>query len=161
MKNIIFRDVDIKDREFILKAHEEINNLSGINNNSFKDRIDKDLFEEKFCKSIIAEIDDNIIWMILYCYIYWANFWRWIYISQAYVKEEYRWQWIYKQLIEELKRVVREKHFNFKEYEIPFVESIEFIDELPRTEADKIDYNLLEEMAENGEKNKTYRKTKQ
>ena len=52
MKNITFRDADIKDKEFILKAHEEINNLSGINNNSFKERIDKDLFDEKICKSI-------------------------------------------------------------------------------------------------------------
>ena len=53
MNNIIFRDVDIKDKEFILKAHEEINNLSGLNNDDFKERIDKDLFEEKNCKSII------------------------------------------------------------------------------------------------------------
>ena len=102
MNNIIFRDVNIKDKEFILKAHEEINNLSGINNDSFKERIDKDLFEEKFCKSIVAEIDGNIVWMILYCYIYWVNCGKWIYISQAYVKKEYRWKWIYKQLIKEL-----------------------------------------------------------
>lgn len=111
MKNITFRDVDIKDKEFILEAHEEINNLSGINNDSFKERIDKDLFEEKFCKSIVAEIDGNIVWMILYCYIYWVNFWRWIYISQVYVKKEYRGQWIYKQLIEELKN--KENWCNF------------------------------------------------
>lgn len=111
MKNITFRDADIKDKEFILKAHEEINNLSGINNNSFKERIDKDLFDEKICKSIIAEIDGNIVWMILYCDIYWANYWKWIYISQAYVKKEYRGQWIYKQLIKELEH--KESWCNF------------------------------------------------
>lgn len=63
-------------------------------------------------------------------------------------------------IIDELKRIVKEKKFNFKEYEIPFVDSIEFVDDLPRTEADKVDYNLLEEMAENKEQEKVYRKTK-
>ncbi len=61
-------------------------------------------------------------------------------------------------IIQELKRIVKEKKFNFKEYEVPFIDSIEFIDELPRTEADKIDYNLLEQKAE--QNSKEYKKTK-
>jgi len=116
MKNgewvIIFREVELKDKEFILKAHEEINNLSSITNNSFERRIDKDLFEDKIFKSIIAEIDDNIVWMLLYSYIYRANHGKWIYLSQAYVKYEYRGQGIYKQLIKKLET---------KEYECNFI----------------------------------------
>lgn len=58
----------------------------------------------------------------------------------------------------ELLRIVKDKQFNFKEYEIPFTESIEFIDEIPKTEADKIDYNLLESMAEKCQSKKLEKK---
>jgi len=111
LNEIIFREAKTTDKEFILNANEEINILSGINNNSFKERIDKDLFEDKICKSIIAEIDDNIVWMILYSYNYRANIGKWIYISQAYVKSNYRWQGIYKSLINELKKLEPECKF--------------------------------------------------
>ena len=108
---IKFREAKTTDKEFILNANEEINNLSGINNNSFKERIDKDLFEDKICKSIIAEFNNNVVWIVLYSYNYRANLWKWIYISQAYVKNEYRWQGIYKSLINELKKIEPECKF--------------------------------------------------
>ncbi len=108
---IKFREAKAKDKEFILNANEEINILSGINNHTFKERIDKDLFEDKICKSIIAEIDDNVVWMVLYSYNYWANLGKWVYISQAYVKNEYRGQDIYKSLINELKKIEPECKF--------------------------------------------------
>lgn len=114
MKNkewIIFREAEFKDREFILMAHEEINAISGLNDTSFQKRIDKDLFEDKVFKSIIAEIDGNIAWMILYSYIYWANCGKWIYLSQAYVKSEYRNQGIYKKLLKKLE--IKECECNF------------------------------------------------
>ena len=108
---IKFREAKTTDKEFILNANEEINNLSGINNNSFKERIDKDLFEDKICKSIIAEFNNNVVWIVLYSYNYRANLWKWIYISQAYVKNEYRGQGIYKSLINELKKIEPECKF--------------------------------------------------
>ena len=111
LNEIKFREAKTTDKEFILKANEEINFLSGINNDSFKERIDKDLFEYKICKSIIAEIDDNTVWIILYSYNYRANIWKWIYISQAYVKNEYRGQGIYKSLVNELKKIEPECKF--------------------------------------------------
>ena len=52
-----FREVKKEDREFILKANREINELSGLNDSTLEKRIDKDLFEDKSCKLIIAEID--------------------------------------------------------------------------------------------------------
>ena len=49
--------------------------------------------------------------MILYSYVYWANCGKGIYLSQAYVKNEYRGQGIYKQLLKELE--TREDECNF------------------------------------------------
>jgi hypothetical protein len=61
LNELKFREAKANDKEFILTANKEINILSGINNESFKERIDKDLFEDKICKTIIAEIDDKIV----------------------------------------------------------------------------------------------------
>ena len=101
---IIFREAELKDKNFIINANKEISILSGLNISDFEKRIDKDLFEDRVCKSIIAEIGGVIVGLILYSYIYWVDCGKGIYLSQAYVKKEYRWQWIYKQLLKELIR---------------------------------------------------------
>ena len=106
-----FRDAELEDKEFILNANKEINILSGLNDSTLESRIDKDMFEDKTCKSIIAEIDGKVVGMVLYSYVYWANCGKGIYLSQAYVKSEYRGQGIYKQLLKELERI--EKDCNF------------------------------------------------
>ena len=108
---MIFRNAELKDKEFILNANKEINILSGLNDSTFEKRIDKDLFEDKICKSIIAEIDGKTAGMILYSYVYWANCGKGIYLSQAYVKSEYRGQGIYKRLIKELEKIEDECNF--------------------------------------------------
>lgn len=109
--NINFRNAELKDKEFILNANKEINVLSGLNDSTFDNNIDKDLFENNICKVIIAEIDNNIAGFVLYSYIYWANCGKGIYLSQAYVKSEYRKQGILKMLLQELES--REKECNF------------------------------------------------
>ena len=106
-----FRKAELKDKDFILNANKEINDLSGLTDSSFERRIDKDLFEDEIFKSIIAEIDGNIAGMILYSYVYWANCGKGIYLSQAYVKDEYRGQGVYKALLKELEQ--RETSCNF------------------------------------------------
>ena len=106
-----FREANKSDKEFILNANKEINLLSGLNDSTFEKRIDKDLFEDKICKSIIAENDGEVVGMILYSYIYWANCGQGIYLSQAYVKKEYRGNGIYKQLLKELEN--KESNTNF------------------------------------------------
>lgn len=100
--DINFRNAKLEDKEFILNANREINILSGLNDSTLDNNIDKDLFEDKICKVIIAEIDNNIAGFILYSYIYWANCGKGIYLSQAYVKSEYRKQGILKRLLQEL-----------------------------------------------------------
>ena len=106
-----FREAEIKDKEFILNANREINILSGLNDSIFERRIDKDLFRDKICKSIIAEVDGKITGVILYSYVYWANCGKGIYLSQAYVKNGYRGKGIYKQLLMELEKKERECAF--------------------------------------------------
>lgn len=109
--NISFRNAKIEDKDFILNANKEINILSGLNDSTLDNNIDKDLFEDKICKVIIAEINNNVAGFILYSYIYWANRGKGIYLSQAYVKNEYRKQGILKMLLNELEE--REKDCNF------------------------------------------------
>ena len=108
---INFRKAELKDKEFILNANKEINVLSGLNDSTFDNNIDKDLFEDNVCKVIIAEVDNNVAGFVLYSYIYWANCGKGIYLSQAYVKSEYRKQGILKMLLQELES--REKECNF------------------------------------------------
>ena len=109
--NINFREVKIKDREFILNANKEINILSGLNDSTFDNNIDKDLFENKICKVIIAEENSNSIGFVLYSYIYWANCGKGIYLSQVYVKKEYRNKGIFKMLLHELETKEKECRF--------------------------------------------------
>lgn len=108
---MIFREAELKDKEFILNANREINVLSGLNDSTFEKRIDKDLFENKLCKSIVAEIDGEIVGFVLYSYVYWANCGKGIYLSQAYVKSDFRGQGIYKRLLAELE--IKESECNF------------------------------------------------
>ncbi len=108
---MIFRKAELKDREFILNVNEEINLLSGLNDSTFEARIDKDLFEDKICKSIIAEIDGKIVGMILYSYAYWANCGKGIYLSQAYVRSEFRGKGLFKTLLKELEKIEKECNF--------------------------------------------------
>ena len=86
---IHFREIERKDKEFILNANKEINLLAGLFDSTFEHNIDKDLFEDKICKVIIAEDDCFAIGFVLYSYIYWANCGKGIYLSQVYVKKEY------------------------------------------------------------------------
>lgn len=109
--NINFREVELKDKEFILNANKEINILLGLNDSTFDNNIDKDLFEDKICKVIIAEENSNTIGFVLYSYIYWANCGKGIYLSQVYVKEEYRKKGVFKMLLNELE--LREKECKF------------------------------------------------
>lgn len=109
--HVSFREVELKDKEFILNANKEINILSGLNDSTFDNNIDKDLFRDKVCKVIVAEVDNNVAGFVLYSYIYWANCGKGIYLSQAYVKQEYRKQGILKMLLKELES--REKECKF------------------------------------------------
>lgn len=109
--NINFREAVLEDKEFILNANKEINILSGLNDSTFDNNIDNDLFGDKICKVIIAEENGNTIGFVLYSYIYWANCGKGIYLSQVYVKEEYRNKGVFKMLLNELEAKEKECRF--------------------------------------------------
>lgn len=79
--NIHFKDAELKDKDFILNANKEINELSGLKDSTFDSRIEEDVFKNKICKTIIAEDEDNIVGFVLYSYVYWANCGKGIYLS--------------------------------------------------------------------------------
>lgn len=110
-KHIRFRNAKIEDREFILNANREINVLSGLDDSTFENNIDKDLFEDKVCKAIVVEVEESVAGFVLYSYVYWANCGKGIYLSQAYIKKEYRKQGLLRQLLDELEK--EESNCNF------------------------------------------------
>ena len=64
--DIHFRNVKLEDKDFILKANREINVLSGLNDSTLDNNIDKDLFKDKLCKCISAEENTEAIGFVLY-----------------------------------------------------------------------------------------------
>lgn len=109
--NYIFREASKSDKEFLLNANKEINVLSGLDDSTFEKNIDKDLFENKICKSLIVEENGTILGFLLYSYVYWANCGRGIYLSNAYVDKEYRNKGIFKMLLLELEKIETSSNF--------------------------------------------------
>lgn len=68
----LFRQANKNDREYLLNANKEINILSGLDDSTFEKNIDKDLFEDKICKSLIIEENGVILGFLLYSYVYWT-----------------------------------------------------------------------------------------
>lgn len=100
----IFREAIKSDKAFLLNANKEINGLSGLDDSTFEKNIDKDLFEDRICKSLIVEENGVILGFLLYSYVYWANCGKGIYLSNAYVNKEYRNKGLFKMLLSELEK---------------------------------------------------------
>ena len=65
----IFREAIKSDKAFLLNANKEINGLSGLDDSTFEKNIDKDLFEDRICKSLIVEENGVILGFLLYSYL--------------------------------------------------------------------------------------------
>ena len=107
----IFREANKDDKEYLLNANREINILSGLDDSTFEKNIDKDLFEDRICKSLIIEKNGIILGFLLYSYVYWANCGKGIYLSNAYVDKEYRNKGIFKMLLTELEKIETTSNF--------------------------------------------------
>lgn len=101
MKNIEVIYATKKHKDFIIQANKIINNVNETDaTNNLKENIDTDLFgENSLFKCLIAEIENDPIGMILYSYFYWVNDGQVLWISQMYIKEEYRKQGVFFKLI--------------------------------------------------------------
>ena len=107
----IFREANKDDKEYLLNANREINILSGLDDSTFEKNIDKDLFEDKICKSLIIEESGTILGFLLYSYVYWANCGKGIYLSNAYVDKKHRNKGIFKMLLTELEKIETTSNF--------------------------------------------------
>lgn len=74
--NINFREVERKDKEFILNANNEINILSGLNDSKFENNIDNDLYKDKICKVIILPKKIIILLALFYIHIFIGKLWK-------------------------------------------------------------------------------------
>ena len=99
-----------KHKEFIINANNVINNINGTEIISrLAQNIDNHLFTEKpLFKCLIAEIDDIPIGVILYSYFYWANDGQVLWVSQMYIKEEYRKYGVFFKIIDKLRKENKE-----------------------------------------------------
>lgn len=106
-----FREARENDKDYLLNANKEINILSGLDDSTFEKNIDRDLFEDKICKSLIVEENGIILGFLLYSYVYWTNCGKGIYLSNAYVDKEYRNKGIFKMLLLELEKIETSSNF--------------------------------------------------
>lgn len=107
----VFREASENDKEYLLNANKEINILSGLDDSTFEMNMDKDLFEEKICKSLIVEENGVILGFLLYSYVYWTNCGKGIYLSNAYVDKEHRNKGIFKMLLSKLEEIETSSNF--------------------------------------------------
>ena len=92
-------------RDFLIEANkiiDEVNNMEQYT--EFEKYIDSDYYcsNPKF-ECLVAEVDGKPIGMILYSYFYWASDGQVLWISQMYIKEEYRKYGIFFKLIKKLR----------------------------------------------------------
>lgn len=106
-----FRTANKNDKGFLLNANKEINILSGLDDSTFGENIDRDLFDNNICKSLVIEENGILLGFILYSYVYWVNCGKGIYLSNAYVVKEYRNKGIFKLLLAELEKIEDDANF--------------------------------------------------
>ncbi len=89
-----------EDIDFILKANREIDKASNISTSLLKQNIWCDFGEgaNRFV-CLLAKIEGKYAGMIMFSRVYWADRGEGIYVSQAYVVEEFRKNGVLKKLI--------------------------------------------------------------
>lgn len=106
MNNIKVIYADKSHKDFIIYANKVINN---VNNTEDTNNLELNLDTDYYCENpkfqcLVAEVDNKPVGMILYSYFYWANDGQVLWISQMFVKPEYRKYGIFFKLIEKLKK---------------------------------------------------------
>ncbi len=95
------RKAVLADKDFVVSANNNVNNLSGISSISKLDEnFEKDILSENpkaYC--YIVEQSNRQIGMFLYAYTYWANKGQGVYLSNVYVAPENRKQGVLKNIL--------------------------------------------------------------
>jgi len=109
MTNIIIRNYKEKDLEGILNLIKELasfENYEHLVTNSVKQmKEEKNTFE-----CLVAENEKwEIIWIAIYFFVYFSWVWKSLYVDDIVVKEEYRWQKIWTNLVNEIFKIAKEE----------------------------------------------------
>ncbi len=87
------------DKDFVILANHEIDDVSSIKVSKLKQNIDKDIFENHKAVCLIAKVDGTNVGMVLFSKVYWADRGEGIYVSQGYVDKNFRKCGIFKSLL--------------------------------------------------------------
>lgn len=96
---IEIKEAQVEDADFIVYANKMIDKASFIANSKLKENIYNDLFFEKKAECLIVKVDGKSAGMILFSKVYWADRGEGIYVSQAFVEEEFRNKGLFKMLL--------------------------------------------------------------
>lgn len=102
---MIIRNARIKDKDFIVKANHEVDEISGTHEES---KLEQNYLDDLFCPQpkfscIVVENNNEPVAYMLYSHVYWANTGYGLYLSNAYVSPTYRNQGILKMMLEFIK----------------------------------------------------------
>ena len=101
------RNATIDDKDFVISSNDYVNQVSGIKTKSqLSINFEKDILSDKpkaFC--LIVEENKEQIAFCLYSYVYWANKGQGVYLSNVFVKPEYRKKGILKEILSHIKNL--------------------------------------------------------
>lgn len=97
--NIEILGADKSDRDFILTANKEIDQVSGIESSDLSKNLDLDFYEKHLCEILIAKVDGVRAGMALFGRVYWADRGQGVYLSQMFVEGSFRQQGVFKTLL--------------------------------------------------------------
>ena len=97
--NIEIAEAKECDKEFVILANHEIDDVSFIKSSKLQQNIDKDIFENHKAVCLVAKVDGKNVGMVLFSKVYWADRGEGIYVSQGYVDKNFRKCGIFKKLI--------------------------------------------------------------
>ncbi|MBE5736192.1 MAG: GNAT family N-acetyltransferase [Clostridiales bacterium] len=101
------RNTTIDDKDFVVSSNDYVNQVSGIKTQSqLSINFEKDILCENpkaFC--LIVEENKEQIAFCLYSYVYWANKGQGVYLSNVFVKPEYRKKGVLREILSYLKNL--------------------------------------------------------
>jgi len=81
----------------LIKEYAEYNGFPNLVINS----LEKMKIEKEYFNSLVVENEDNqVIWIAVYSFSYYTWVWKTLYLDDIFIKERYRWNWIWKKLLD-------------------------------------------------------------
>lgn len=90
----------VSDRDFILYANKQIDEVSDIDKSALAQNVDADVLHNKKCVCLVAKCGGRHAGMLLFSRVYWADRGQGVYVSQAFVCEQFRKQGVFKKMLQ-------------------------------------------------------------